>query len=331
MSPMTETRRRRARRLFAVAALACAALPCAPALAAPDQLSLIEDEKLMLERRPGRAGRDARRGQGARRRRDPRERDLVALRALTRPRRRSPRASTARTRPRTARRSGCWTRFVAGAQARGMQVVLTPTGPIPAWASQLQGLGQGAQHLQARPDAVRRLRARAGHALSDREDVVDLERAEPALVADAAVRGRGRRQAVQRSAQLYRALARSAIAGLRATGHTSSTDQIWLGETAPLGDDPSRLQRPAQPARAASAARSAITQDLAGDVPARRVLPRHIRRLAGRRRGQATRSAGATRSSRSTATRTIRTRVAARARRCRRPTRVRSRSASPRG
>src|SRR4051795_7937628 len=52
MSPMTETRRRRARRWFAVAALACFALPCAPALAAPDQLSLIEDETLMLERGP---------------------------------------------------------------------------------------------------------------------------------------------------------------------------------------------------------------------------------------------------------------------------------------
>src|SRR3954447_12408883 len=52
MSPMTETSRRRARRLFAVAALACAALPCAPALAAPDQQSLIEDETLMLERGP---------------------------------------------------------------------------------------------------------------------------------------------------------------------------------------------------------------------------------------------------------------------------------------
>jgi len=35
-----------------VAALACAALPCAPALASPDQQSLIEDEKLMLESGP---------------------------------------------------------------------------------------------------------------------------------------------------------------------------------------------------------------------------------------------------------------------------------------
>ena len=48
---MRETSRRRARRAFAVAA-ACAALPTTPALAAPDQLSLIEDEKLMLESGP---------------------------------------------------------------------------------------------------------------------------------------------------------------------------------------------------------------------------------------------------------------------------------------
>ena len=48
---MTETARRRARRLFVVAA-ACAALPTAPALAAPDQLSLIEDETFMLDRGP---------------------------------------------------------------------------------------------------------------------------------------------------------------------------------------------------------------------------------------------------------------------------------------
>ena len=48
---MSETSRRRARRVLAVAA-ACAALPTAPALAAPDQLSLIEDEKLMLESGP---------------------------------------------------------------------------------------------------------------------------------------------------------------------------------------------------------------------------------------------------------------------------------------
>src|SRR5829696_4259649 len=52
MSLMIQTRRRRARRLLAVAAVGCAALPTAPALAARDQLSLIEDEKLMLESGP---------------------------------------------------------------------------------------------------------------------------------------------------------------------------------------------------------------------------------------------------------------------------------------
>ena len=49
---MTETRRRRARRAVVAAAACAAALPTAPALAAPDQLSLIEDEKLMLESGP---------------------------------------------------------------------------------------------------------------------------------------------------------------------------------------------------------------------------------------------------------------------------------------
>src|SRR3954465_5375396 len=52
MSLMTETSRRRARR-FLVAAVACAAVaPTAPALAAPDQQSLIEDETLMLDSGP---------------------------------------------------------------------------------------------------------------------------------------------------------------------------------------------------------------------------------------------------------------------------------------
>src|SRR3954447_8419166 len=52
MSSMTETFRRRARR-FVVAAAACAAVaPTAPALAAPDQQSLIEDETMMLDSRP---------------------------------------------------------------------------------------------------------------------------------------------------------------------------------------------------------------------------------------------------------------------------------------
>src|SRR3954453_19035080 len=52
MFSMTETSRRRVRR-FLVAAVACAAVaPTTPALAAPDQQSLIEDETLMLDSGP---------------------------------------------------------------------------------------------------------------------------------------------------------------------------------------------------------------------------------------------------------------------------------------
>ena len=49
---MKQTSRRRARRFLAVATVCAAALPTASALAAPDQLSLIEDETLMLDRGP---------------------------------------------------------------------------------------------------------------------------------------------------------------------------------------------------------------------------------------------------------------------------------------
>ena len=49
---MNETSRRRARRFLAVATVCAATLPTGSAFAAPDQLSLIEDETLMLESGP---------------------------------------------------------------------------------------------------------------------------------------------------------------------------------------------------------------------------------------------------------------------------------------
>ena len=139
MSPMTETRRRRARRLFAVAALACAALPCAPALAAPDQQSLIEDEKLMLESGPAvqAASLDEAKALGA---------DVIRANVIWSRYAPSP---TATKKPKgfdaknpAAYPAGVFAMldsFVAGAQARGMTVLLTPTAPIPAWASRCKG------------------------------------------------------------------------------------------------------------------------------------------------------------------------------------------------
>ena len=125
---------------------------------------------------------------------------------------------------------------MAGAQARGLQVLLTPTGPIPAWASRCGG--SLANRRVCKPDP--KLFGAFVRALGTRYPTVKLWSIwnEPNLRSwlspQYEVVGS---QAVQRSANLYRALATSAIAGLRGTGHRDA--QIWLGETAPLGDDPS--------------------------------------------------------------------------------------------
>ena len=186
---MTETRRRRARRLFAVAALACAALPTAPALAAPDQQSLIEDEKLMLESGPAvqASSLDEAKALGA---------DVIRANVIWSRYAPSP-TSTKKPKGFDGKNPAAYApgvfgmldSFVAGAQARGMSVLLTADRADSRVGFGLQGLGQDALDVQAQRAALRRLRACARHALSDRQGVVDLERAEPPLVADAAVRG----------------------------------------------------------------------------------------------------------------------------------------------
>ena len=117
-----------------------------------------------------------------------------------------------------------------------MQVLLTPTGPIPAWASRCGGSLKNRRVCKPDPQ----LFGAFVRALGKRYTTVKLWSIwnEPNLRSwlspQYEVSGS---QAVQRSANLYRALASSAIAGLRGTGHRDA--QIWLGETAPLGDDPS--------------------------------------------------------------------------------------------
>lgn len=233
---MTETSRRRVRRLFAVAA-ACAALPTAPALAAPDQLSLIEDETFMLERGPEVQAQtlDEAKALGA----DLIRANVIWARVAPSPNStKKPKGFNGRKPESYGGAFAMLDSFVAGAQARGMQVLLTPTGPIPAWASGCKG--SAAARKVCKPDAklfgdfVRALGTRyptvkywsiwnepnLGSWLSPQYEVVG-------------------GVAIQRSAQMYRSLATQAIAGLKATGHKTTTDQIWLGETAPLGDDPS--------------------------------------------------------------------------------------------
>src|ERR1700754_690173 len=139
MSSMNQTSRRRARRVLAVAAAACAALPAANALAAPDQLSLIEDEKLMLESGPATQDQalDEAQALGA---------DVIRANVIWA---RFAPAPTSKKKPKgfdgkipagyPAGAFDMLDSFVAGAQAHGMQVLLTPTGPIPAWASRCGG------------------------------------------------------------------------------------------------------------------------------------------------------------------------------------------------
>ena len=127
--------------------------------------------------------------------------------------------------------------FVAGAQARGMEVLLTATGPIPAWASRCSK-GSVATLRTCKPDS--KLFGAFVRALGTRYPTVKKWSIwnEPNLRSWLSPQYETKgSQAVQTSAYLYRQLAASAIAGLRATGHRA--DQIWLGETAPLGDDPS--------------------------------------------------------------------------------------------
>jgi hypothetical protein len=232
---MNETRRRRARRLLAVAALACVAVPCAPALAAPDQQSLIEDETLMLDQSTQAAGLDEAKALGA----DVLRANVIWSRYAPSP------TSTKRPKGFDGKDPDAYgaafaalDSFVSGAQARGMQVLLTPTGPIPAWASRCKGSVKA--RSTCKPDP--KLFGAFVRALGKRYPTVKTWSIwnEPNLRSWLTPQYEVKRgQAVQTSAYMYRQLATSAIAGLRATGHSSKTDQIWIGETAPLGDDPS--------------------------------------------------------------------------------------------
>jgi hypothetical protein len=220
-----------------VAAAACAAaLPTAPAVAAPDQLSLIEDEKLMLESGPVAQAQalDEAKALGA----DVIRANVIWARYAPNP--------TSRRKPRRfdgrdpadypAGAFAMLDSFVTGAQARGMQVLLTPTGPIPSWASRCKGSLSVRRVCKPNPKLF-------GHfvrLLGERYTTVKLWSIwnEPNLRAWLRPQyERSGSSAKQASASLYRGLASSAIAGLRGTGHRDA--EIWLGETAPLGDDPS--------------------------------------------------------------------------------------------
>ena len=155
-----------------------------------------------------------------------------------------------------------WDRYddlVRGAAARGIAVLFTPSGPIPAWASECGGslkdrrvckpkpteYGKFVQALATRFSGTYADENQGGGVLPrvDRWSIWNEPNQAGWLIPQYEVR-RGRR--VVASAHRYRALVKSAPAGLRRAGHGG--DQILLGETAPIGQFRGTLaRRPAPP------------------------------------------------------------------------------------
>ena len=231
---MSETRRRAARVVTAAAA-ALAVLPAATAQASTTQQSIIQDEHQMLELGPAVQARalDDAANLGA---------DIIRVNVTWSRYAPSPRA---KKRPKhfngsnpaaySQKKFALLDSLIAGAQQRGMQVMLTPTGTIPAWASRCKGSVKARSTCKPSPTEF----GRFVRALGKRYPQVKLWSIwnEPNLKSWLSPQYSA--GGTLQSAALYRSLARSAIAGLRTTGHAKG-NTILLGETAPIGSDPSR-------------------------------------------------------------------------------------------
>ena len=225
---MMKTSLRRAGRAIALAA-AAVLLAAGPAHASSTQLSVIEDEHQMLEL--GGPAQDAALNDAVALGADVIRANVIWARYVPSPNStKKPKGFDAKN-P-AAYSLGAVDSFVAGAQARGLQVLLTATGPVPAWASRCKG--SVATRHTCKPDP--QLFGQFVRALGKRYPTVKLWSIwnEPNLRSWLSPQYSG---TTLQSAAIYRSLATSAIAGLRGTGHRSDT--ILLGETAPIGQKPS--------------------------------------------------------------------------------------------
>ena len=244
---------------LAGAVLAVLAIPAAPAQAADGQVSVIQDDPLLLSQGP-----------------DVRNRTLEDMRTLgadvvrvsVQWRSVAPKPDANR-RPRfeaknpAAYGGPAWDVYdevVRGAQARGMAVLLTPTSPVPQWASRCRDR-KPADRRACKPDSkqfaafVQALGHRYSGAYTDenqgngvlpRVSLFSIWN-EPNIAGHlnpqyAMVRG----TRIAYSAYLYRALATRAIKALARTGHGAG--EVLLGETAPIGRSTGPLStRPVAP------------------------------------------------------------------------------------
>jgi hypothetical protein len=146
--------------------------------------------------------------------------------------------------------------LVRGAGARGLSVILSPSTPMPKWASRCRK-----KKPTCKPDPkayrafVTALGVRYSGAYADENQGGGVlprvtrwsllnEPNQPGWLTPQYERTKG--HVVATAAVVYRALARAGIAGLRASGH--GRDQILLGETAPIGRTSGSLaKRPIPP------------------------------------------------------------------------------------
>src|SRR3954447_26901792 len=134
--------------------------------------------------------------------------------------------------------------LVRGTAARGLGVILSPSTPMPAWASRCKR----GDRATCKPDPkaygafVAALGRRYSGVYADENQGGGVlprvrrwsllnEPNQPGWLTPQYERRRGR--LVATAAVLYRALARAGIAGLKASGH--GRDQVLLGETGPIG------------------------------------------------------------------------------------------------
>jgi hypothetical protein len=155
-----------------------------------------------------------------------------------------------------------WDRFddlVRGAHVRGLSLLLSPSTPIPAWASHCRGAAS--RRRVCRPDGgeygafVRALGRRYSGGYADENQGRGVlprvsrwsfsnEPNQANWLTPQYVRRDGITYAA--AAVAYRSMVRGAIAGLRASGHGG--DQMLLGETSPIGRATGRLRlRPVPP------------------------------------------------------------------------------------
>src|SRR5207247_4832918 len=205
-----------------------------PALGSHRQLSLMEDDALMLRSGPGlrEQALDEMAGLGV---------DVIRVLAVWRDYAPGGRPTAGAGVP--PQRWVGLDGLILGAAARGMRVLLTPTGPGPRWASRCHP-----QRGICDPDPrafgafVQAVAERYRGAALPRVSLWSIwnePNAATWLLPQFVRRGRS---LTPRSPVLYRALLRSALAGLNATGHES--DAVLFGETAPIrsgvAPDPAR-------------------------------------------------------------------------------------------